>query len=307
MPAQVVGLLEQLQPLAHRLGHPGADRHLQGHQLLAPLERRQRLLAGCAAHRLVAGQDAGDEPCQPVRHLGRREVEPVADLDQLELADQIVLVILGLQKQADRHVLKAHHVVRLRRGTHDATIAAMDAATIRAMRADEARSVAQLLVRANQDNLSAFPPDVASAYRAELFDVAARSSCTEVYVVELAGHLVGSVTFVADAVADAHPWPPGGSVLRFLAVDPDARGQGLGERLTRECICRAKARGAQFLGLHTAPVMLAARRLYERLGFERAPEHDFHPATHYGAGADPDEEPWGLAYLLRFAPDSPRT
>lgn len=45
-----------------------------------------------------------------------------------------------------------------------------------------------------------------------------------------------------------------------------------------ECIRRARARGAAYLGLHTMDVMRSAVRMYERMGFVRAPELDFSPA-----------------------------
>jgi ribosomal protein S18 acetylase RimI-like enzyme len=68
-------------------------------------------------------------------------------------------------------------------------------------------------------------------------------------------------------------WPE----LRLLAVAPEARGLGAGEALVAECVRRARAAGAAELGLHTSASMRSAVRLYERLGFVRAPERDFHP------------------------------
>lgn len=173
-------------------------------------------------------------------------------------------------------------------------------AAIRRMRADEAAAVSALLLRANEDNLAGFPPEVARSYRAELLDVAQRAADARTYVVPFEGVLAGTVTFVPDAAADSHPWPAGGAVLRFLAVDPPARGRGLGQQLTDLCVHLAGAHGARFLALHTAPSMAVARRLYERLGFQRAPEHDFDPDAHYGAGARTQEPAWGLAYLLEL-------
>lgn len=179
----------------------------------------------------------------------------------------------------------------------------MGTATVRRMRTNEAGPVVDLVLRANEDNLAAFPPSVAAAYRAEISSAAARLPFADIYVAELEGCLAGSVTYLPDAAKDGHPWPPGGAVLRFLAVDPPLRGSGLGERLTITCIDRARAQGAAFLGLHTAPLMVAARRIYHRLGFERAPEHDFNPMAHYGGtpgDPSPDDGVQGLAYLLRF-------
>lgn len=44
-----------------------------------------------------------------------------------------------------------------------------------------------------------------------------------------------------------------------------------------ECIRRARGAGATALTLHTTDIMHAAIRLYERMGFRRAPELDFRP------------------------------
>ena len=72
---------------------------------------------------------------------------------------------------------------------------------------------------------------------------------------------------------DALPSPE----LRLLAVPESSRGQGIGRALVEECIRRARRNGATALGLHTSKSMVTARELYLRMGFERAPEHDFFP------------------------------
>jgi GNAT superfamily N-acetyltransferase len=98
-------------------------------------------------------------------------------------------------------------------------------------------------------------------------------------VAEDRGVVVGSVMLYPPA-ADAYggaaqlaSWPE----LRLLAVAREARGLGVGELLVRECIRRARQEGATELGLHTSASMRTAMRLYERMGFVRAPEHDFLP------------------------------
>lgn len=80
--------------------------------------------------------------------------------------------------------------------------------------------------------------------------------------------------------------------FRMLAVAKEARGRGAGEALVQACIDRAQAAKASGLVLWTQPSMLAAHRLYERLGFERVPERD-------------QEDPRGftrLVYARRFDP-----
>ena len=98
-------------------------------------------------------------------------------------------------------------------------------------------------------------------------------------VAELEGELVGSVMLYPPA-SDAYQgaakrasWPQ----LRLLAVAPSARGAGVGQALVDECVRRARLSGAAELGLHTSESLRAAVRMYERMGFLRAPEYDFRP------------------------------
>jgi len=98
-------------------------------------------------------------------------------------------------------------------------------------------------------------------------------------VAELDGRVVGSVALYDPGAAQytgldsAAAWPE----VRLVAVDPAVRGRGVAQALVRECVRRARAAGAATLGLHTSQSMHTARRLYERLGFVRDPEHDFQP------------------------------
>jgi predicted N-acetyltransferase YhbS len=84
----------------------------------------------------------------------------------------------------------------------------------------------------------------------------------------------GTVLTAPNGVQVAPTWP----FVRLLAVALAARGQGVGTALMRECMRRARQSGAAGLALHTSDPMQVALRIYERIGFVRAAEIDFHPA-----------------------------
>ena len=83
----------------------------------------------------------------------------------------------------------------------------------------------------------------------------------------------GTVLTLPDGTRVTLAWPE----VRLLAVAPAARGQGVGAALVRECLRRARQAGATALTLHTTDLMQAAMQMYERMGFMRAPDLDFHP------------------------------
>jgi len=113
-------------------------------------------------------------------------------------------------------------------------------------------------------------------YAAMLRDVASRARDAEVLVaLDDDGSLLGGVTYVGDpsnSWAEFEAEDEAG--FRMLAVSPDARGRGAGRALVEACIERARRDGKSRLSLLTTPNMESAHRLYERLGFRRAPESD---------------------------------
>lgn len=56
--------------------------------------------------------------------------------------------------------------------------------------------------------------------------------------------------------------------INNIAVHPDLRGLGLGEALMRHVLSLVQAEGAAFVSLEVRVTNAAARRLYEKLGFE---------------------------------------
>jgi N-acetylglutamate synthase-like GNAT family acetyltransferase len=63
--------------------------------------------------------------------------------------------------------------------------------------------------------------------------------------------------------------------FRLLAVDPKARGLGIGKLLTIACINKAKESGISQLIIHSTKAMQTAWKMYESIGFKRSEDLDF--------------------------------
>jgi GNAT superfamily N-acetyltransferase len=166
--------------------------------------------------------------------------------------------------------------------------------------------VAALLLRANAQYRDDMPPAIFRAYRDNLralaLDPAAHDDC-ELLVIDSedrgAGNILGTVTVFPDAASEGVGLPKGWAGLRALAVDPAARGYGLGRRLSEAAIGRARAIGAPVICLHNAAFQAAARRLYLDLGFVRCPQYDFDAGQMPGFAA-PGERMAVEAFALRL-------
>jgi GNAT superfamily N-acetyltransferase len=117
-------------------------------------------------------------------------------------------------------------------------------------------------------------------YADELRDVAGRiASGVLVWVAEADGELAGTVSYVPGPGPYAEFDDPAGAGIRMLAVLPAFQGRGIGEALVRACLDRARQDGRERVYLDTTRWMETAQRLYARMGFERAPELDWEPAS----------------------------
>jgi ribosomal protein S18 acetylase RimI-like enzyme len=98
--------------------------------------------------------------------------------------------------------------------------------------------------------------------RAELEELAA-SPGTTLFVARDGDAIVGMLTLILYRV------PTGlRGFIHDVVVDESARGQGVGEALTREALGLAERAGARTVELTARGEREAANRLYRRLGFE---------------------------------------
>ncbi len=118
------------------------------------------------------------------------------------------------------------------------------------------------------------------SYFGMLADVARRAVFATVLVAVAGERIVGTATVELDrTIEGTQGLQPGQANLRLLAVDPQARGRGVGRRLVEACVQVACRAGKEVATLHTTGQMVAAQRIYRSLGFRRDPSGDveLHP------------------------------
>jgi ribosomal protein S18 acetylase RimI-like enzyme len=81
--------------------------------------------------------------------------------------------------------------------------------------------------------------------------------------------LLGTASLLRAGAPGTRLAQPGEVELRLIAVDPSARGRGVGETLVRASLDVAAQLGANSVVLDTGSLNLQAQRLYERVGFQR--------------------------------------
>lgn len=136
---------------------------------------------------------------------------------------------------------------------------------VRDARPSDSEAINQLCVEAYVE----FRPTIGERNWQRLRETLSRASHLsnegELIVAEDSSGILGVVLYIPPAhdqrVRSRSAW------LQTLAVAPLHRGKGIGRRLTRECIERARKDAADAIGLTTAEMMTVARPMYERMGF----------------------------------------
>lgn len=153
---------------------------------------------------------------------------------------------------------------------------------IRNAQPEEFATAGQLLVQV-YSQLEGFPKeDEQPAYYNMLRNVGDLTAKpdTEMFVaVSPAGDIDGAVVFFGNM----QYYGSGGTAtqeknaagFRLLAVNPNARGAGIGKLLTAHCILRARELKLQQVIIHTTKAMAVAWKMYEKSGFVRSEDLDF--------------------------------
>lgn len=136
------------------------------------------------------------------------------------------------------------------------------------MRPEERDEVRELLTEAYQPYATEMPPDVFEDYLASVLDTGDGRQL----VATDSDKVLGAARLYLPGDATVR-LPPDWAWVRAVGVRPSARGTGVAPAIMDHCA--ANAGDAAAIVLHTMAFMPAAVRLYERLGYERAPEYDF--------------------------------
>jgi ribosomal protein S18 acetylase RimI-like enzyme len=140
-----------------------------------------------------------------------------------------------------------------------------------------AEQVVALVQTAYREFQPLFPEQVWQSWMENIWETV-HAPAGMIIVAESAGKIQGVVKFYPDASqAGLGQWPREAASMRILAVHPDSRGKGYGALLVQECLRRARALKISTIYLYTGTFMQAARHIYEKLGFTRAPELDRDP------------------------------
>jgi GNAT superfamily N-acetyltransferase len=145
---------------------------------------------------------------------------------------------------------------------------------IRLARADELDEVGRLTAETYLGDGFLRP---GNPYVEVLRDAASRAAKAELWVAEVGGAIVGTVTFCPPGSVYRQAAAESEGEFRALAVAASARGRGIGRRLVELCFARCRAFGFTQLVLLSQDAMQSAHRLYAALGFTRDETLDWSP------------------------------
>ncbi|MDX5419331.1 MAG: GNAT family N-acetyltransferase [Hymenobacteraceae bacterium] len=153
---------------------------------------------------------------------------------------------------------------------------------IRPSNPSEFEEIGKLLVNV-YSQLEGFPKETEQpAYYRMLYNIGefTQKPGTELLVAATTdGDIAGAVVYFSDMQF----YGSGGTAtqeknaagFRLLAVNPLARGQGIGKLLTNECIRKANKSGLSQVIIHSTKAMQTAWKMYESMGFKRSEDLDF--------------------------------
>jgi DNA-binding MarR family transcriptional regulator/predicted N-acetyltransferase YhbS len=232
-----------------------------------------RLLTGLRERGLVKAQRAAHDGRQTLLSLkpaGRRAFAPLERRSQQQAAE----LLGGLPAAQRREVLGAAQRIEALLGGR-----ARGPATLRALQPGDigwvvSRHGALYAQEYGWDmRFEALVARIAADF-VERFDPAREAA----WIAQAEGIPLGCVFVVQARDETSGAVEPGIAQLRMLLVEPEARGLGLGKRLSAQCEDFAREAGYRRMRLWTNSLLLAARGIYQAAGYRllaSEPHHSF--------------------------------
>ena len=148
------------------------------------------------------------------------------------------------------------------------------AVVVREARADEHEALGRLAERAYR---AGGHLDQDHGYDAVLLDAGSRAVPGPLLAAVVGDRLVGTATLTPPGSRFAEIAREGETEFRFLAVDPEAAGQGVARALVDAVVAHARAAGSRAVVCCVIDWNEPGHRLYLGYGFARAPERDWTP------------------------------
>lgn len=186
----------------------------------------------------------------------------LASLEQAA-REEVVLMLQGLSEPQQEQLIQAMRKIQTQLGADDRSY------ILRDPQAGDMGIVvqqqAQLYAREYGWNteFEALVAEIVANYLRE-FD----PSCERCWIAEKDGAVIGSIFVVKHDQTTAK--------LRMLYVDASARGMGVGNRLLEESIRFARLAGYKNMILWTTSVLVDARKLYQKAGFQLVEKEQVH-------------------------------
>jgi len=186
----------------------------------------------------------------------------LASLEQAA-REEVMLMLQGLSEPQQEQLIQAMRKIQTQLGDGDRSY------ILRDPQAGDMGIVvqqqAQLYAREYGWNMEfeALVAEIVANYLRE-FD----PSCERCWIAEKEGTVIGSVFVVKHDQTTAK--------LRMLYVDASVKGMGIGNRLLEESIRFARLAGYKHMILWTTSVLVDARKLYQKAGFQLVEEEQVH-------------------------------
>lgn len=152
---------------------------------------------------------------------------------------------------------------------------------VRDARPEDDAAVGELLVEAYTTQYAKKMPEVVytEERKRDLRAVAHKREVARVWVAELDGQVVGTVSLFPPGAPGSEAWMLDAADLRHLATAPSVHGQGLGAPLLDAAEAQARAWGVKAVCLHVREGVEGVARMYMARGYVRAPEGDLQYPT----------------------------